>query len=201
MNSWFEISTLFSNITTLLVVHSCHRYPTKNICTTAQLQHKISATFWGVPGVPPPKRQQPKQGTSGAPPLTGALIQVEEIETFGDHLRARVDVPAGWITLKNTATGKCLGVLKRLEKGGFWELGFGTKRCEGWANLKEKDMMYGDVVGLKRWEEQIGNMVIAYVLQSILWFCASIWHCSCFACDNWHDKQKINHENRCISWR
>ena len=36
----------------------------------------------------------------------GALIQVEEIETFGDHLRARVDVPAGWITLKNTATGK-----------------------------------------------------------------------------------------------
>eukprot|EP00434_Breviolum_minutum_P040304 symbB.v1.2.035811.t1/scaffold4909.1/size33066/1 len=36
----------------------------------------------------------------------GALIQVEEVETFGDHLRARVDVPAGWITLRNTATGK-----------------------------------------------------------------------------------------------
>ena len=45
-------------------------------------------------------------------------------------------------------------------------------------------MMYGDVVGLKRWEEQIGNMVIAYVLQSLLWFCGSMWHCSCFACDN-----------------
>ena len=102
---------------TLLVVQ-LPQIPNNKYCKTGQLQHKISATFGGVPGVLPPKRQQPKQGTSGAAPLTGALIQVEEIETFGDHLRARVDVPAGWITLRNTATGKCLGVLKRLVKGG-----------------------------------------------------------------------------------
>ena len=119
MNSWFEISTIFANITTLLVVVTSHRYPTTNI---AQL-HNFNTKSLQLSGVflvflPPKKKKQPKQGTSGAPPLTGALIQVEEIETFGDHLRARVDVPAGWITLRNTATGKCLGVLKRLVKGG-----------------------------------------------------------------------------------
>ena len=68
----------------------------------------------------------------------GALIQVEEIETFGDHLRARVDVPAGWITLKNTATGKCLGPLKKRFLHGGWSAGFGRNRCEQIANLKEE---------------------------------------------------------------
>ena len=43
-SSWFWISTLFSNITALLVVQ-LPQIPNNKYCKTGQLQHKISATF------------------------------------------------------------------------------------------------------------------------------------------------------------